>query len=88
MVACDVAHRDRGGLCYDASADKRKLVGRIIMQLMAARLRLQQEGEGRVAGYGDFFDRVHLDGDAQHHGDPKLSWGTRKADTPRRFSQA
>ena len=86
MIAGDVAHRDGGGLGDDAALDKRKLVRRVVEQLVAARLRLQHEREGRVAGDGDFFDRVHLDGDVERHViQPSGAWP--KPATARRSSQ-
>ena len=49
-------------------AVQRQSVGRVIEQCVAARLRLEQQSEGRIAGDVDPLDRIHLHGDGQRHG--------------------
>ena len=39
---------------------------------MSARLRLQEQGEGRIPGDVDPLDRIHLDGDVERHVSPSL----------------
>ena len=46
-------------------------IGGVMEQAMAARLRLEQQREGRIAGDADALDRVHLHGDGQGHGGPQ-----------------
>jgi hypothetical protein len=43
-------------------------VRRVMEKPVAARLRLEQKGKGRVAGDPDALDRVHLDRDGEGHG--------------------
>ena len=68
MVALLVAHRERPHGRKQRAVAQRHPVGRVIGELVAARLRFEQEGEGRIAADIDPLDRVHLDGDEERHG--------------------
>ena len=68
MVSLDVLHRERLGHGLDAAAAEPQAVGGVVQQPVAARLRLEQQGEGRIARDADARDRVHLHGDGEGHG--------------------
>ena len=69
VIAELVAHIERLHGREHAVAALGELVGGVIGQLVAARLRFQQQREGGIAADIDPLDRVHLDGDIQGHGD-------------------
>ena len=68
MVARDIAHLERPHRGRHFAVAQRQPVGRVIGQRVAARLRFQQQREGRIAADIDPLDRVHLHGDVQAHG--------------------
>jgi hypothetical protein len=74
MVALDVAHRERLHLGHHLAVPHREAVRRVIEQPVPARLRLQQQREGRIAGDPDLLDRVHLDRDGEAHGGSEAEW--------------
>ena len=47
---------------------EREIVRRVVEHVVAAPLRFEQEGEGRIAPDIDALDRVHLEGDFEGHG--------------------
>ena len=63
VLALDVAHLQRLRRGHDVDAAQREPVGGVIEYLESTRLRFEQQGKGRIPGYVDAFDRVHLDGD-------------------------
>jgi hypothetical protein len=67
VVAGLVAHLKRAHGGEDLAPLQRQAVRRVIGDGMAAPLRLQQQGEGRIAADIDPLDRVHLHGDGQAH---------------------
>ena len=69
MVADDIAHDERPHRGRDFTVPHGELGGRVIGQRIGAVLRFQQQRECRVAADVDPFDRIHLDGDIQAHGD-------------------
>ena len=58
------------------AVEQRQPVGRVIGERVAALLRLQQQGEGRIALDVDPLDRIHLHGDFQAH-EHSASFGAR-----------
>ena len=67
MVAGLVAHAERLHRGEHAVLHHRHAVGRVVAELVAARLRLQQQRKGRIAADVDPLDRVHLHRDVQCH---------------------
>ena len=68
MVAFDVLDHSGSAMASTRRSAQPKPVGRVMQQAVAARLRLEQEREGRVARDADAGDRIHLHGDGQGHG--------------------
>ena len=68
MIALLVAHVDRMAGGEQRPAVKRQRLGLVIEELVSAPLRLEHDGEGRIAGDIDALDRVHLHGDTERHG--------------------
>ena len=56
----DVAHRERLNRRVEIAAPLGHAVGGIIGETVTARLRLEQQREGRVAANVDPLDRIHL----------------------------
>ena len=73
MGAGLVAHVQRLHRREDLVAALGELVGGVIGQPVPPLLRLDQEGESRIAADIDPLDRVHLHGDIQRHGRPSFS---------------
>ena len=67
MIAGLVAHRERLDARRNIAVAHHQLIGRVIEQRMAARLRLQQQGKSGIAANVDPLDRIHLDSDIQWH---------------------
>ena len=67
VVAVDVAHLDGLGDRGDRPSRMRQPVRRVVQERVAARLRFEQHGEGRVARDLDALDRIHLDRDGEGH---------------------
>ena len=67
MIALDVAHGQRLKQGADRSVAQGQPVGRVVEQVMAARLRLETQGERGVALDRDGGDMVHLDRDGKRH---------------------
>src|SRR5579872_1618075 len=67
MVAGFVAHRERLHARRNSTVTHHKLLGCVIEQRMAARLRFQKQCKSGIAANIDPFDRIHLDGDIQWH---------------------
>ena len=67
MFARDGLHAD----VVDASVEPAVLVGQVLREIMielvAARLGGEHQGEGGIARDIDRLERIHLDGDAQCH---------------------
>ena len=63
------------------AAEQREVGRRVVEELVAAPLRLEQQGEGGIAADVDAVDRVHLAGDVERHAVSVLraaSWRARR----------
>ena len=67
VIAGLVAHSNVATRGIQPAARQCQRPGLVVKQLMAAGLRLQHHGEGRVAPDVDRLDGVHLDGDLEGH---------------------
>ena len=77
VFALDVLDRKRLRHSLDMAAVEPQPIGRIMQDVVAARLGLEKKRESRVAGNSDALDRVHLHGDGQGHGRPVEAKGNR-----------
>jgi hypothetical protein len=67
MIACLVADSQGLNLRKHPPVEQRQPIRGVIGKVVTAFLRLQQQGEGRVAFNVDPFDRIHLHGDFEAH---------------------
>ena len=75
MVALHVLHRHVLDRRRNPAVAHGELVGRVVEELVPARLRLQHQREAAVTGDVDALDGVHLDGDVQRHGELRYRAG-------------
>ena len=68
MVAGLVLDREAMAERDQLAVAEREIVRRVIEHVVAAPLRLEQQGEGGIAPDIDALDRVHLEGDFEGHG--------------------
>ena len=68
MIALLVAHLKRLHRGEQPVPQQRQPVGGVIAERVLARLRFQEQREGRIAADIDPLDRVHLHRDGQAHG--------------------
>ena len=73
MVAALAADLERAGGGDDAALAVAQLARQIVVEPVAAALRLQRQGEAAVAVDVDGLERVHLDRDGERHACPRVA---------------
>ncbi len=68
MMAVAADHLERPPAGIEAPVAQAQRLGQVVEQRMAAGLRLEREGEGRIRIDVDRVDRIHLDRDGETHG--------------------
>src|SRR3546814_17641270 len=67
MVAALAPHRERPGMGVEAVVPEGEVARQVVIEGMAAPLRLERQHECRIGVDVDAVDRVHLDGDGEAH---------------------